>query len=96
MLFDLIKYSHKMKRIKLNLAILAVLIGTGAAFAAQPKAAFATEYGYDQSSGTWILTRAGSHCTVNPQQNCKAQFNGDPNNGGTIVPGTLEKGNFVY
>ena len=86
-----------MKRIKMNLAILAVLVGVTAAYASAPKkAAFATEYGYNQSTGLWIQVRSGSHCTTDPNQNCEAQFNGDPNNGGTMVPGTLIKGDFVY
>jgi len=84
-----------MKRTKLAIAFFAVVIGSTAAFAAKPKPV-STLYGYDQSTGMWILPRTGSHCTTNPQQNCEAQFNGDPNNGGTIVPGTLVKGNFVY
>ena len=84
-----------MKRIKLTIAFLAVVIGSTAAFASMPKPA-STLYGYDQATGMWILPRAGSHCTTDPQENCEAQFNGDPNNGGTIVPGTLVKGDFVF
>lgn len=84
-----------MQRTRLTIALLAVVIGSTAAFASKPKAA-STLYGYDQSSGLWIQPRSGSHCTTDPNENCEAQFNGDPNNGGTIVPGTLVKGDFVY
>jgi hypothetical protein len=86
-----------MKRLKVNFALLALLLGTSAAIAAKPHVKPAsTLYGYNQSSGLWELTRSGSHCITNPNQNCEAQWNGDPNNGGTIVPGTETKGNFVY
>ena len=84
-----------MKRLKINLALLAVIIGTTAAFASAPKPA-ATLYGFDKSSGLWIQPRAGSHCNTSPTEDCEAQFNGDPNNGGTEVPGTSVKGIFVY
>lgn len=84
-----------MRRTKLSFALLVVAMAATAAFASKPKPA-STLYGYDQSSGLWIQPRSGSHCTTDPSQNCEAQFNGDPNNGGTIVPGTLVKGDFVY
>jgi len=85
-----------MKRIKFNFAIAAMILGTSLAYAAKPAKGAALTYGYDQSTASWTLIRASSHCITNPNQNCEAQFNGDPNNGGTMVPGSLTKGNFVY
>ncbi len=85
-----------MKRLKINLSIFAIVLATGAAFATKVHSApAATLYGFKQSSGLWEIPQSGAHCTSNPSQNCEAQFNGDPNNGGTMVPGTLVKGNFV-
>lgn len=84
-----------MKRFKVNLAIVAALIGSTAAYAANSKPA-GTLYGLDQTTGQWIQPRSGSHCNTSPTKDCEAQFNGDPNNGGTMVPGTLVKGIFVF
>jgi hypothetical protein len=79
-----------MKRFKMNLAILAVLFGTGAAFASTHKAANFNQVLWGQKqNGTWVQTTPGAHCT-SASQVCKEDFPSgqDPNvdqSGGTIV-----------
>ena len=68
-----------MKRIKMNLALLAVIIGTGAAFAtAKPKPAVSGYY-YDQATQTWLInTRSQGNgsgqykCLSDPNEPCTA------------------------
>ncbi|MDB5145964.1 MAG: hypothetical protein JWQ66_4679 [Mucilaginibacter sp.] len=86
-----------MKKLKINLALLAIVLGVTAAYATSaPARPAATLYGFDQSTGLWELTRPASHCQLNPSKPCEAEFNGDPNNGGTEVPGSQTNGNFIF
>ena len=85
-----------MKGMKLNLAAIAVLLGTGAAFASSAKPAnkFATRYGYDRLQAKWVTITGTPTCT-GTEGDCTEQFNGDPNNGGTPIPSTLVHGEFA-
>lgn len=75
----------------MNLAILAVLVGTGAAITsthAATKKQSQVLWG-QKSNGTWVQTTAGARCT-SATQVCKEDFPSgqDPNvnqSGGTIV-----------
>jgi hypothetical protein len=82
-----------MKRVKINFAIIAVLLATGAAFAAKKPATDPTTYGYNGTTIKWVAITGHYTCTGNTP-NCTEQFVGDPNNGGTPIPSTLVKGVF--
>jgi len=79
-----------MKKFKVNLALLAVLLGTGAAFASTHKAANSGNvlWGLKSDGVTWAQTTTGASCT-HAAQVCKEYFpqGQDPNDddsGGTI------------
>jgi hypothetical protein len=78
-----------MKKFKSNFAIIAFVLGAGAAFAGTHKSAKPDNVLWGrQQSGAWVQTTLGAHCTASTQV-CKEYFPAgqDPNSnpsGGTI------------
>ncbi len=65
-----------MKRSKINLALIAVLFGIGAAFASTQKASAkqgSVLWGLEIDGVTWKQTTVGAHCTA-ASQVCKEDF----------------------
>jgi len=86
-----------MKKMKFNFAIAAVLlgIGTAALSVGTVKAkSSATLYGYNQATSQWEEVRPGYICDES-SENCTAQFDTPPSQGGQPIPNTLVDGDFT-
>lgn len=83
-----------MKHLKINLGIVALVLGMSAAFASQYSSSAEVIYG-KLADGTWEIARAGYDCTQSAQT-CTATFDPlteDPNDGGT--PSNEVSGTFI-
>jgi hypothetical protein len=101
MFFDLIKHSFMMKNVKINLSVLAVLLGVTFAFGTNHKTERALQqYANTSSTSTthWVLnTRSeggdsGEYQCTDVQKPCTAFFNSQPADGtpAPISPDTEE------
>jgi hypothetical protein len=59
-----------MKRIKINLTLIAVLLASGAAFATTSK--LAPAYGFDQASSQWVPIAPHYQCNLDNTKQCTA------------------------
>lgn len=88
-----------MKRIKIPLALLAILLGVGGALAASRTVATSAEtFALDPSTGQWVnvtgQTEGMDYNCVLSQSICTAQFtNNDPIHG-TIIPSSEVQGTY--
>jgi hypothetical protein len=59
-----------MKRFKISLAAMAIVLGTGAAFATTNN--FAPSYGFDQASSQWVPIAPHYQCNLDNTKQCTA------------------------
>jgi hypothetical protein len=83
-----------MKKLKISLALAAVVLGIGAAAATHPARPFSIKYGYNQATSQWELVRTGYSCTESTAD-CTALFDTPPSQGGEPIQGTQVKGDFT-
>jgi hypothetical protein len=89
-----------MKRMKINFALIALVLGVSAAFATEGNAAFSNmKYRFDGTQWININTQVlGTDYNCNqthPSDLCTAKFTQDPNVNGTGTENTVESGDYV-